>query len=252
MGLVQGQFGRTRVFEDFLVGKGAISDMSSGIAWAANSTMALGGVWFNSANEGTFVYTVDEPGGIIAITSDTGDNDNVVLFGGRFVPADGGCVMEARFKVDIVSSCAMFAGFSETMDLSGAPVLPASISTITASANGSGGVAGAVHDADATTAYWHAIAGDGGVVASDMAVSGTGATTTAPVADEWQIARVEMDVNGDAKIYVNDKLVDDIASCVTATDQQYACLMLQNRAAAAHKLEVDYFYAEGNRDWNIT
>jgi hypothetical protein len=73
----------------------------------------------------------------------------------------------------------------------------------------------------------------------------------APVNDEWDIVRIEMDVNGDAKLYHDGELIDDVAACVTASDVGYVCLMIENRSAAASVMEVDLFFAEGGRDWTV-
>jgi len=222
-------------------------------AATADKTTHAGNLWFTSHEEGSNTITVNEPGGVIALTSDTADDDLVCLFAGKFQPADGGCVMEVRFKVDDVLDCAMFAGFSETLHLTGDVVMPATFSGTTLTIAGSGGVAGMLHDMNATTDAWRAVAGDGGAAASDLATaSGTVSGEGVAVNDEWDIVRVEMDVNGDAKIYHDGVLIDDVKACVTAGDQFYAMVILSNRdSGGAQKLEVDYFFAEGGRDWTV-
>ena len=42
----------------------------------ANGSLLGGGWSLHGVNEGLVVATVDEPGGVINITTDTGDNDN--------------------------------------------------------------------------------------------------------------------------------------------------------------------------------
>jgi len=243
-----GSFGRIRVFEDFL-GCAAATATAVPTADLANN---MGLLSYGSVNEGSNTITIDEPGGVLAMTTDTAQNDNAYLAAGVFKPADGGCVMEVRIKVADITTSAIWVGFTETLHQTGTPVCPAESTgaTPTLTINGSGGMAGMLHDKDNTTAVWRAIAGDAGAVASDLTTA-TGTVSAAPVNDEWDVIRVEIDVNGDAKIYHDGKLIDDVAACVTATDVFYACLLVENRTAAANTLEVDYFYAEGGRDWTV-
>lgn len=243
-----GSFGRIRVFEDFL----GMAGVSAGAAPATDVVSRIGQLSFVGVNEGTTTMLVDEPGGVLSMTTSGNDNDNCCIFAGPFVPADGGVVMEVRFKMEDIASSAVFAGWSETLNQTTAPVMPAESTgaTPTLTINGSGGVAGLLHDKDNTTAVWRAVAGDAGAVASDLTTS-TGTVSVAPVNDEWDIVRVEIDVNGDAKIYHDGVLIDDVAACVTASDYGFCMIMLEERASTAEKLEVDYFYAEGGRDWTV-
>ena len=86
----QGSYGRIRVWDDFL---GPDNDLTYG-----SGTVKVGNFGFVSVNEGSFEWTIDEPGGIVAITLDTADNDNAALMAGTFKPSDGGKIMETRFK----------------------------------------------------------------------------------------------------------------------------------------------------------
>ena len=240
-----GNFGRIRVFEDFLAPDTALT-------WSA-SPQRLGQVGQVSVNEGSFAHTVDEPGGILACTTDNADDDNVALYAGPFKPADGGCVMEARFKRPDVSETAVFCGFSETL-AADTPVCPAEATgaTPTLTINGSGGMAGMLDDQDCTTKDWRAVAGDGGAVASKLTTATGTRANAASVDDEWDVVRVEIDVNGDAKIYHDGKLIDDVKACVTPGDVQHAVLLAESRTTGgADVLEVDYFFAEGGRDWAV-
>ena len=77
MTATRGTFGELRVWDDFL---GPNNDL----VWAATSVQ-LGNFGFVSVNEGTFEWTIDEPGGIVAITTDPGTGGMV---GAQF-DADG-------------------------------------------------------------------------------------------------------------------------------------------------------------------
>jgi hypothetical protein len=236
----QGSFGRVRVFEDFLA-------PDSALTWST-SPQRLGQVGQVSVNEGSFAHVVDEPGGILSITCDNADDDNCALYAGPFKAADGGCVMEARFKrPSSVALNAVFCGFSETLDAT-TPVMPAEFSGTTLDFVATGNVVGMLDDSDATTADWRACFGNDNVVISTTDANGTRAYE-ASVADEWDVVRVEIGADGDAYCYLNGRLIKSCKDAVTTTDIVHAVLMVECRGTASQVMEVDYFYAEGGRDW---
>lgn len=241
-----GSKGVIEVFEDFMAPDTSLS--------MATSPQRLGQVGQVSVNEGSYAHVIDEPGGILQITTDTGDNDNTFLYAGPFRPSDGGVVMEVRFKIADITTGAVFAGFSETLDAT-TPVMPLEFDTATMSYSGSGGIAGWSFDADGSTDTWRAAVGDGGsATGTGGATAGTVTGRGAPVNDEWDILRVEIDPNGTVRCYHDDPANGPdvtITGGLTATDIQHACLGIENRSSAASVMEVDYFYARGYRDWTV-
>lgn len=255
--MAQGSFGKVEAFNDF-----------TGLAGAATVPAAtgalLGGGWgLAGVNEGSYANTVDEPGGVLAIVTDTADNDNHVIYAGTFKPADGGMVMEARFKLANVSATksAVFCGFTETLALD-TPVMPAETATTTTTYNGTGGMAGFVFDSDATTIDWRFVVGDGGAALGNANAAGTAGTALGVranatiTADRWYIARVEVTPDGIARGYFGDidsgdtlTLVGYGTAALGTGDSFHAALLIENRDANAETLEVDYAYAMGYRDW---
>jgi hypothetical protein len=239
--------------------KGQISvfDHFMGFQTATMGTTMLpagsNGVNYVSVNEGSFAAVTDEPGGILQITTDTADNDNCFLCIGPFKPADGGVVMEARLKMADITTGALYVGFTETLDAT-TPVMPAEFATATITYNGSGGMVGLQFDSDGTTPDWRAVFGDGGAVSSGADANGTRAYN-APVNDKFDVIRVEIDVNGYARVLLGSdsggfKVVKEVnAAVVTPADLQWAVVGIENRSAAASVLEVDYMLAKGNIDW---
>jgi len=238
-----GSFGRLRVFEDFL-GAPEVAAMTTVAA-------SVGNVGYVTVNEGSFAPTVDEPGGILAITTDTADNDNCAVYAGPFKPADGGCAMEARFKMADITTGAVYCGFSETLDAT-TPVMPAEFATATMTYNGTGSIIGIQFDSDGTgtTDDWRAVFGDAAAAKSNADANGTRAYEAA-VNDEWDVVRVEIGADATARVLLNGRVIKEIADACTVADVQHACLIIENRSAAASVLEVDYFYAEGGRDWTV-
>lgn len=240
MAEIQSQFGKLEAWNDFLAPQGDLT-------WGTGVVELGGGVAMVSVNEGTINDVADEGGGVLQFLTDTGDNDNVCLISGKFEATEG-AVMEARFKVADDLGVGIFAGFSETMALD-TPVVPAEFATATMTYNGSGGMVGAQYDDDGTTDGWRAVMGDGGAAVASSA-NGILSTATAPSADEWQIVRAHLNPDGSGEVYVDGKLIKKFTAGLTATDLFYAVLIVENRTAAAREVEVDYFYARGNRDWN--
>ena len=267
--MARGTFGEIKVFEDFLhfedniAATGAASAIVPGTGY-----ISVGELGFVSDDEGELAWTIDEPGGILSITTDSGDDDNACLIAGRFQPGvdgvgGGGCEMEARFKHNTTGTVqlAIYAGFSETMSFT-APVVPAEMLTATVTYNGTGGMMGAMIDPDATTDDWRAVAGDAAAGAGGSGTTGVRANEVI-TADEWYIVRTEIDQNGNGRVYVGHKgpaldliqATDAVqgnswtGAVVTPGDQQYAVLICENRSAAVKIMEVDYMMARGWRDW---
>ena len=259
----RGSFGEVKVFEDFLHFEAniAAAGVASSITFGAG-VISVGDLSMVSVNEGSLAWTIDEDGGVLAVTTDTGDNDNACLIAGRFRPANGGCQTESRFKFNSATLGAVFAGFSETMAFN-TPVMPAEFATATMTYNGSGGLMGANFDSDASTNDFRAVAGDGGA-ATGGSSNGAEANETI-AADEYYIVRTEINPDGNGQVYVGHKgnQLDLIqasgaiqgtswtGAAVTPGDQQYAVCMFENRSAAARVFEVDYVYARGFRDWTV-
>lgn len=237
-----GSRGRIEVFEDFL----NFSSTTMG-----TTALPQAGIMYVSVNEGSFATTVDEPGGVLSCVTDTGDNDNAALYSGPFKAADGGCVMEARFKVAAITTPAIFCGFSETLNAT-TPVCPieASGATPTLTISAAGATAGMLFDVDCTTDVWYSVCSDNSVAAAAATAS------IPPVADSYDVVRVEVDPDGTARTYhaKNDgglQLIATYPAALTTSVVLFPTLLVENRSGAANTLEVDYFYAKGYRDWTI-
>ena len=221
-------------------------------ATMGTTELPQGKVMYCSVNEGSFALTTDEESGVLAVTTDTADNDNCALYVGPFKPSIGGCEMEARLKIADITTGAVYVGFTETLDKT-TPVMPAEFATATMTYNGSGGMVGLQFDSDGTTDDWRAVGGDGGAVSGDADTNGTAAGNAA-VNDKWDVIRVEIAPDGTGRVYLATdsgglELVKNVGTAVTATDLFYAVVMIENRSAAASVMEVDYIAWRSFRDW---
>jgi len=241
--MAQGSFGRLRIFEDCLTAPDVTTSGTTAVT-------RIGQLAQYGTAAGSIALVTDEPGGIWTCTTGATDDDGFVVWAGPFKASDGGCVMEARFKrPSTIATNAMFVGFAET--LASTPVMPAEKATTVLDFASVGVVAGMLDDYDATVKDWLAVAGDDNTVSSLLTTAtGTRAYATS-VADEFDIVRVEMTPAGGARIYHDGKLIDTLATIGTATAMLYAVCYIEDRVGSGSVMELDYFYAEGNRDWTI-
>lgn len=251
MGISVGNMGRIEVYEHFM---GFATDCVADVVMPQGKVNYCGTP--DTTGSDIFARVVDEPGGILSCTTDSDAGDAIALFIGPFKPQDGGCTFEARFKLEDITNSKVFCGFQETLDAT-TPVLAVTSDSDGTFTHGAVGChAGMLHDAESDTADWWAVAGDGAVATSNSTANGK-AATSAPVNDEFDVIRVELNSHGDADIflagglYPSLHLVDHIDDAYTEGDVAYAVLMLQNETASDSGcvMEVDYMRATGNVDW---
>jgi len=262
----QGSFGRVRAWNDFLA---VPPHTAADTVPLANGSLLGGGWGLIGVNEGAVVAVVDEPGGVLSITTDTADHDNAFISSGVWKPADGGMRMEARIKVvdsyATLRAC-VWVGFTETLAV-GTPVPPYEIAAATAAYNGSGGMVGFAFDSEGSTdaavpkavntdgLHWRFIAGDGGAALATKSANGTTGDTTEGINAEvygtgapyamtenlWTVFRVEVDPDGLARGYVGDaqsgekgamRLVGESTAALATTDCFHAAIGIENRSAA--------------------
>lgn len=250
MASTQGSISQLRIFDDFL---GPDNDLTFGAG-----TVKVGNFGFVSVQEGSFEWTSDEPGGIVAITTDTGTSDNAWLIAGTFKPDDGALYFEARFKVDVID-IEIFAGFVETVSL-GTPLAPATFTTVTMSYAAGGAKVGVQYDTAGTVDDFRSVFGDSTSALAGATANGVRAGWT-PTADSWIIVKAEIEpTGGKARVYVGGidvdpqgesiKLVEEITvPAVLGEANLYGVLAVENSGGGATVMEVDYILVTGSRDW---
>ena len=241
-----GSRGRIEVKEDF---------MGFTITTMATTQKQMGKLLYSSVEEGSFATTVNEPGGVLSAVTDTAANSNVCLHTMPFVPADGGCWMETRFKLAVVTTPAIFVGFQGVVDAS-TPVMGVEFATESAVYNDAIASTGFSFDIDATTDIWRAVGGAEGVAVwdADSLATKVGFNSQAPVADEYDVVRVEIEPDGTAHLYMaasdgSLQLIKSGKVWTTPGAVAYPVLIVENRTAAANTVEVDYFNCSGTIDW---
>jgi hypothetical protein len=125
-------------------------------------------------------------------------------------------------------------------------------------------------DSDSTLLEFFAVAGDAGAALATKNARGaagnangiqlTGAAGipggASATADKWYIVRVEIGTDGKGRVYFGDAdaskemaLVATNTAALDPTAVFTAVALIENRAAGAEVLEVDYFKAHGYRTW---
>ena len=242
----QGSRSRVQWSSDFT---GVYTDM----VWGTGQLAAPfdGGLGFTSVNEGSFASIRTLPDGVLAITTDTGDDDNAFLVGCPMKPSLGEGWMEARFRTNSATLGAIYMGYTSVLAID-TPVMPAEFATVTMTYNASATTAGMIIDTDGTVIDARAAFANAGTVLSTADANGTRANDSL-VANEWMVCRVEVKPDGRARVlfgHATDqlKLVKEVTNLPTGTIL-FPCLGFENRSAAARIFSIDYFFGGSDRDW---
>jgi len=186
-----------------------------------------------------------QQGGVVRLTSGNvgGDDDAVdasVMTHSLSWPADaGGLMIEARVKVDIITECMVFVGFTDVLGTTTVE-FPLEYATATVTANAADAV-GIIFDTDSTNDF---LTG-GGVKAT--AVTAGIEHTAGMVAATYITLRVEVRADGSAAFYVNGTLVGTVAAAVTITVDMTPVIACMSRDTTSKVLDVDYWYVQMNR-----
>jgi len=172
-------------------------------------------------------------------TSCATDCEGIVL-GLHWSADQGSLIFETRLHIDTaVANEVIFAGLTDNAALE----MPATIITTTVTPVADD-FCGFLYDDTGTTDEWWAVCADGGALATGVAATGV-----APVADVYQVLRVEIDAGGeDARFYINGALVGTItANAITVTDLLTPMIIVDTNAAESNVIDCDYVFVAAQR-----
>lgn len=154
--------------------------------------------------------------------------------------SNGGLVFEARIKLSAITTCYAFLGFTDLVTLE-APIISAG-SADTFTTNASDAV-GFMFDTRMTTDTWW-LTGVAADVDATMQNSGF-----APVADTYEVLRVEVSATGVATFYRNGKQVGTAmtGALTAATDLTPTIAVGKTSVAASMTADLDYVHVAMNR-----
>lgn len=223
---------RVTFFDDFL--GGAIEARISSTAGSGTGNQAATVVADSLNGEITIKSASDNGAHSANATTITLDQLN-------FKANQGGMAVEARLKVDLITSVALFLGFTDVISTTvEMPIYKASgADDIDSDAADACGIC---FDTQGTTDQWF----HGGVKAGvDTAATHSG---TAPSADTHVTLRVEVSAAGAVVGYVNDTAIGSaVANAVTITTSLTPCIVICNRTTSQRIATIDYFYAQQSR-----
>jgi len=163
-----------------------------------------------------------------------------LVLGTHYSADQGSLVFETRVHIDTaVANEIIFAGLTDNAALE----MPATIITTTVTPVADD-FCGFLYDDAGTTDEWWAVCADGGALATGVAATGV-----APVANTYQVLRVEIDAGGeDARFYIDGTLVGTItANALTVTDLLTPMVIMDTNADESNVLDVDYVFVTAQR-----
>lgn len=148
----------------------------------------------------------------------------------------GDLVFEARFKLGAVTTVSAFIGFTDTKALEA----PFSLAGTAYTSNATDAV-GVLFDTEATDDTWRLVG-----VKADVDV--TSALTVAPVADTYEVWRIEVDTAGKATFFRNGAAVGSLTGALTPTVALTPVFIIRPQGAVAGRtLDIDYVHVSANR-----
>lgn len=211
----------------------------------ANYATEADGPWI--LNAGADAQALDPAISTVGIsTLTTGDADGTMANDGSQIVAAlpvqaqyGGLVVEARLHINTaITDVSVNFGLTDVTTLEE----PAAVGGGDAITTNATDCAVLVYDTGADTDEWFSVAADGGV--DD---SGSGATGTAPVADTYQILRIEVESDGATiRFYIDGTLETTMSGDVGVSPDValYATVTACSTTTTSKTVDVDYIYIQ--------
>ena len=168
-------------------------------------------------------------GGITLTTAATDTKTCTQTQGGIWWYPAKNCEVEFKFRIDVITNVAIYAGFSDAVsEASG--LLPHGIVTATQTATASDS-AGFLFDTRQTSSYFNIVNSKAAGAAKAFTQL---ASTYVPVAATDLVLRVAIDTDGNARYYWNGVQVGYKATAVTTTTPLIPFFGIRNNTASAH------------------
>lgn len=240
--------GLIRLFNDFFTGITNGATVADTGTEQAIGDFRLFGTGSDEADAGAFSLAAE--GGAVRLT--TTNEDNHATFIGTnlaFTPnVSGMLVAEARVQLNNLDTKEVFFGFTDlgavTLGIEGV-IGHGATTTLTLTASD---ICGFLLSAELTDdEAWHFIHNGGS--AAGVTVSTTNASGVDAVAGEWDVLRIEIDVNGTARWYINGVLEKTLVGAVAPTVQLGVACGVEAKGANVEEMDLDYLLVEATRDW---
>ena len=242
--------GKIRLFNDFHAVRGALTD-SADVATLGLEPFYAGGEGFESTDAG--IVFLAGPNGFATLTSD--DEDTDTSFIGTQISFDvglqGTIVLETRVQIPDLDTKEIFFGITSILSLDEQLediLINASATAITLVADCVGFYFSDELTASATS--WHGVHA-GGTAADSSTVANVVLSGSTVAANTWQILRLEVDNNGDARWFVDGVLKQSVAKAASTTADVAVCYALAANTTQFVIGDIDYLLVKANRDWTV-
>lgn len=189
-----------------------------------------------------------------SVTMTAGNTDADTTFIGTHLMFDvalmGTLVLETRLQIPDLDTKEIFVGFTSILttdeqleDI----IINASATAFTCVADLCGFYFSDELTASATE--WHAAHKGGTTTAATTAASQD--LDVGPTAGEWQILRLEIDSNGDARWFVDGDLKMSVAKAASLTSNMAAVVAFGANTTELVIGDIDYILVKANRDWTV-
>lgn len=247
--------GKIRIFEDFTGGQqDLIANTSVDYTrWLYDFRVVGQGMAETDSGVPLIATT---PGGAVRLTTTNEDVHTI----GLETPAVfdvglmGPLVAEARVQFDAFTTLAAFMGFTDIEIGSSVPdiqtdiLTAASATLLTLTASDLVGFYGPDAEITATPTEWMGVY-KGGTTTGETTAANVNLGTPVCVPGEWQVIRVEVDPNGDARWFVDGKLRQSVAKAVSTTVDLKFFIAVGAKDALIADMDIDYILVTANRDW---
>jgi len=241
--------GKIRLFEDFHSIRNVVATTDDHDL-VGNGDFYAGGEGFEDNDAG--LVQLDGPNGLVTITGANTDADTTFIGTGiNFdVGLQGTIVCETRIQMPDLDTKEIFFGVTSILSLDEQLediVINASATAVTCVADLAGFYFSDELTASATD--WHGIHAGGSTADGDTAANVNLSKTV--TANTWQILRLELDSNGNARWFIDGDLVQSVAGAVSTTSDVAVCLALGANTTELVIIDCDYILATANRNWTV-
>ena len=172
-------------------------------------------------------------GGIVLTTVATDTKTATATSGGVWWYPAKNCIVEMKFRIDVITNVAIFAGFSDAAS-EATSLLPFGLVTATLTDTATD-AAGFLLDTRQTLAYFNVVNTKNGTEAFTQLDS-----TRVPVAATDLVLRTAIDTSGNARFYWNGIEVSYKANAVSTTVPLIPFFGIRNNTATAHVATLRY------------
>lgn len=243
--------GKIRLFDDFTASIDLLA-ITTVPRLVGNGTFRLAGQGISSADDAA-ALAFEKPGGGIELSTTNEDvHSSIVETDTMFdVALMGPLVAECRLQMPDIDTRGVFMGFTDIAISGFIPDIQTDLITATSAELLSlvaSDLCGFYLDDELTEdEMWH------GVYKGGTATGETDSTAVELAVDavlaKWDILRLEIDPNGDARWFVNGDLKQSVADAVSTTTDLKFMVGVCSKDATIQEIDIDYILVTANRDW---